>query len=246
MLSKRAISSKNFCTIDVMAFGSVMIVLMFLLLIPQLLGNHHDGGVSVDQPRVRHTILIRETNGPRPLLVVITREEKVFFGKDQIVPDHLAAVIQRAAGSGAEKRVYIRADSRTRYGNVVSALDGVRSAGTSGLDGTEFSGGRITGPLLDTCELGMLAFVIALVVLYWFLRHSASIALGASLCCLPLPLYFFAPGRFRTLFKGEWSVPLSSSFVWTRWTIIPIAVILATMTAAALALLRPRTLEVHR
>jgi hypothetical protein len=64
---------------------------------------------------------------------------------------------------------------------------------TTGLDGTEFSGGRLTGPMLDTCETGMLALIVAVALLYWFPRLSTSIALVGGLCCLPLPMYFFAP-----------------------------------------------------
>jgi len=53
----------------------------------------------------------------------------------------------------------------------------------------------------------------------------------ASLLSLPLYFYLTAPGPFRRLFPGEYSVPLGSDFVWTRWAILGI---LALAVAACL------------
>jgi biopolymer transport protein ExbD len=62
--------------------------------------------------------------------VSITRDGKVFFGSDQIVPDYMAEKIQaRLRDLDVERKVYIRAGARTRYGTVKTVLDGVRSAG---------------------------------------------------------------------------------------------------------------------
>src|SRR4051812_12333797 len=77
------------------------------------------------------------------------------------------------------------------------------------IEGTEFSGGRVTGPLLDMNDVGSLLFVLALLLTFFFRRMAATVTLIASLLCLPLFLYFTAPGPFRRLFgKAEWSVPL--------------------------------------
>src|ERR1700758_4301848 len=101
-----------------------------------------------------------------------------------------------------------------------------------GVDGTEFSGGRVTGRLLDLCDVGMLALIPALIATYWFPRLSASITLLAGMSCLPLLLYFLAPGLFRMVLKGEWSVPLQSNFVCARWTVLPVTTITSTMMFA--------------
>jgi len=39
------------------------------------------------------------------------------------------------------------------------------------------------------------------------------------------------------VFKGEWSVPLHSNFVWARWTVLPILTIMAMMIFALFVLL---------
>ena len=88
----------------------------------------------------------------------------------------------------------------------------------SAVDGSEFVGGRITGPLLNLSDAGLLLFCLAVLLLFWFPRFSALIGISASLLVSPLLLYFLAPGPFRRMFRGEWSVPLKSSFAWNTWS----------------------------
>jgi hypothetical protein len=64
------------------------------------------------------------------------------------------------------------------------------------LDGSEFSGGRITGPLLDMADAGILLFALSLLIGFWLRRIAALAALAATLLCLPLCLLFLAPGPF--------------------------------------------------
>src|SRR5579863_5534699 len=87
------------------------------------------------------------------------------------------------------------------------------------VDGTEFSGGRLTGPILVLCEIAFIVFVVGIVLAYPFPRIASVISLLASLLCLPFLLYFIAPGPFRAVFRGEYSVPLQSNFLWSRWSL---------------------------
>jgi formate hydrogenlyase subunit 3/multisubunit Na+/H+ antiporter MnhD subunit len=96
---------------------------------------------------------------------------------------------------------------------------------TSDLEGTEFSGGRITGPLLNMQNAGALLFILALIVTFLSRRAAAAITLLAGLLCLPLYLCFTAPGPFRSIFKGEWKTPLSANFVWDWWSIAGIVTV---------------------
>lgn len=96
---------------------------------------------------------------------------------------------------------------------------------TDGVGETEFSGGRVTGPMLDACEIGMLAFIVALLLLYWFPRISGLIATAAGLGCIPLTFYFFAPGIFRKAYRlidprGEWSGGFPPNLVWNSLRVL--------------------------
>jgi hypothetical protein len=97
------------------------------------------------------------------------------------------------------------------------------------LDGSEFVGGRITGPVFDLAEAGLLLFGLSLLLLFWFPRISAVIAIVASLLVSPLLLYFVAPGPFHRMFQGEWSVPLSSNFAWNTWAVFGMVAVLAAL-----------------
>lgn len=81
-----------------------------------------------------------------------------------------------------------------------------------GLAGTEFSGGRVTGPLLDLYDIGLLLFVLALLLTFFLRRVAAATCIAASLLCLPLYLYFVAPGPFPRVLGGTYSVPSEIRF----------------------------------
>ena len=76
------------------------------------------------------------------------------------------------------------------------------------LEGTEFSGGRITGPLLTVHFIGSALFILALVLTFIRLRIAAAGAFVASLLCLPVYL------------------PLTSNFKWEGWATAGILVVL--------------------
>lgn len=84
---------------------------------------------------------------------------------------------------------------------------------------SEFSGGRVTGPIFTMFDNGSFAFIAALIVTFVYPRVAAAIALAASLLCLPLYLYFTVPGPFRWVFRGEYKVSLHSNFVWNKWAV---------------------------
>ena len=91
--------------------------------------------------------------------------------------------------------------------------------------GTEFSGGWVTGRLLDFKVAGDLLLLLATPMTFVFRRIAAAIILLAGLLCLPLYLLFTAPGPFRTLVGGEWKTPLSANWAWDWWTIVGIATV---------------------
>jgi hypothetical protein len=98
------------------------------------------------------------------------------------------------------------------------------------VDGSEFSGGKITGPIGTMCEVAIIGFFVGLVLAYPFPRVASVISLLASLLSLPILLYFIAPGPFRAVFRGEYSVPLQSNFVWSKWSLEPAIAVLIVVT----------------
>jgi hypothetical protein len=101
---------------------------------------------------------------------------------------------------------------------------------TSGLDGTEFSGGWLTGPLLSMADVGIVLFVPAFLLIFVMSRLAAAIGLLSSLLCVPLCCFFIAPLPFAHVFaRGhEFNVQPTPGFHWHAWPVV-------TLFAAALA-----------
>ena len=111
------------------------------------------------------------------------------------------------------------------------------------LEGTEFSGGRITDPLLHMQDVGILLFLLAASNTFRFRRIASLIALMACLLCVPMYLLFTTPGTFRWVVGGEWKTPLTSSFACDWWSVGGIAALTVAVFACVPSFLSPRTIR---
>jgi len=103
----------------------VFVVLLIFMTVP----THHNG-VSVDLAHVSHPVPMPGALREDAMKVTIRRDGKVYFGSDQInVIDLPAKVLDRLKDRGVERKIYVVADMRARWGTVKMVLDGVRSAG---------------------------------------------------------------------------------------------------------------------
>ena len=102
---------------------------------------------------------------------------------------------------------------------------------TNGLEGTEFSGGWLTGPLLSMTDIGIVLFVLALIVTFLYPRIAGAIGIASSLLCLPLYLYFIAPVPFNQIFGfgHQFKVQPSGGFHWDRWAIAGVLTLAVTI-----------------
>ena len=91
--------------------------------------NPHHGN-SVDLPKASHPVAMRSALREDAMRISIMRDGKVYFGTEQIRSGDLPAKIHdRLKDREVERKVYIVADRRARWGRVKLALDGVSSAG---------------------------------------------------------------------------------------------------------------------
>jgi biopolymer transport protein TolR len=130
MLSPRTKPSTLISSINVTGFLSIMVVLFYIVVFADF-GTRCDlcRSESVDLPHVAHPVRLRKADRDDAMTVAIMRDGKVFFRGDQVFLDHLPAKVRQGLKDGAEKKVYIRADARAKYGTVKEALDGIRNAG---------------------------------------------------------------------------------------------------------------------
>ena len=121
---------KLFGGIDTTAFAAIMVVLVFIELIAGSMSYSPHHGIGIDLPKILYPIAMTGAMRDDVMQVSIMRDGRVYFGSEQIVPDYTKEKIQaRLADPDVERKVYIRADARARYGTIKAVLDGVRSVG---------------------------------------------------------------------------------------------------------------------
>ena len=129
-LAKRNEGSKVTSDINVTPMVDVMLVLLiiFMVVTPML-----QKGVSVDLAIVNNPEQMPDADKDDALVVAIMRDGKIFLGNDQIAADQLTPKVKDKLANRTDKRVFIRADARAKFGSVVEVVDNVRSAGVDQL-----------------------------------------------------------------------------------------------------------------
>jgi len=89
--------------------------------------------VSVDLAKVNNPEQMPDADKEDALVVAIMRDGKIFFGNDQTAPDQLTQKVKDRLANRVDKRIFIRADARAKFGSVVSVVDNVRAAGVDQL-----------------------------------------------------------------------------------------------------------------
>jgi len=110
--------------VDVM----LVLLIIFMVVTPML-----QKGVSVDMAKVNNPEQMPDADKEDALLVSITRDGMVYLGSDRIDVDTLTNKVKDRLANKPDKRVYVKADMRTRFGGVVSVVDSVRAAGVDDL-----------------------------------------------------------------------------------------------------------------
>ena len=120
--------------INVVPYIDVMLVLLVIFMVTAPLLTT---GVQVDLPKAKSAPMQADDT---KLLVIVTRDEHVFLGKDDItgaIDDKLAT----NARLKEEKELYIQADENVKYGAVLRVMAAARAGGAEKL-------GMITDPLV--------------------------------------------------------------------------------------------------
>ena len=130
VLAKRNEGAKVNSNINVTPMVDVMLVLLiiFMVVTPML-----QKGISVDLAKTNNPVQMPDADKEDALLVAITRDGTVFFGTDKLPADQLTGKIKDRLANRVDKRVFVRADARARYGVVAEVVDNVRAAGVDQL-----------------------------------------------------------------------------------------------------------------
>jgi biopolymer transport protein TolR len=120
--------------INVTPLIDVMLVLLVIFMVTAPLLTT---GVQVDLPKAKSAPMQTDES---KLLLVVTADEHVYLGKDEITDD-VENKLKANARLQEEKEVYVQADENVKYGAVLRVMAAARSAGVEKL-------GMITDPLV--------------------------------------------------------------------------------------------------
>ncbi len=120
--------------INVTPLIDVMLVLLVIFMVTAPLLTT---GVHVDLPKVKSAPMVTDDS---KMLLVVTKDEHVFLGKDEIT-DAVEEKLATNARLKEEHELYIQADENVRYGAVLRVMGAARTAGVDKL-------GMVTDPLL--------------------------------------------------------------------------------------------------
>jgi len=126
---RHRLSSVN-SDINVTPMVDVMLVLLiiFMVITPML-----QKGVSVDLAKTDNPQQMPDADKEDSLLVAVMKDGTIFFGSEKTTADQLSTKVKDKLENKTDKRVFIKADARAKYGSVVEVVDNVRSAGVDQL-----------------------------------------------------------------------------------------------------------------
>jgi biopolymer transport protein TolR len=117
-------------TPNVIPMADIMLVLLiiFMVVTPML-----QKGKQVDLAAVNNTHDMVAADKDDAIIVAITRDGKIFLGTTMTAKEDLTNQIKDRISSRSDKTVFVKSDARAKYGDVVAAVDEIRSAGVDQL-----------------------------------------------------------------------------------------------------------------
>jgi biopolymer transport protein ExbD/biopolymer transport protein TolR len=111
-----------------MADIMLVLLIIFMVVTPML-----QKGVSVDMAKVENPEDMRDADKDDAILIAVTRDGRYFLGTTQISLDDITNKVKDLLANRLDKTVFVKSDARAKYGEVVKAVDEVRSAGVDNL-----------------------------------------------------------------------------------------------------------------
>jgi biopolymer transport protein ExbD/biopolymer transport protein TolR len=116
--------------INVTPMADVMLVLLiiFMVVTPML-----QKGVSVDMHKANNPRKMADADKEDAVVLAVTRDGKVYLGSDAIRIPEITPKVKDRIATKLDKTVYVKSDARSKYGDVVEVIEGVRAAGVDSL-----------------------------------------------------------------------------------------------------------------
>jgi biopolymer transport protein TolR len=123
-LAKKAADVNSNINVTPMVDVMLVLLIIFMVVTPMLQKQHPVQRAVTDNP-----VPMEDADHEDAIVVSVERDGKVYLGNEQVTADQLEGRIRDRLANKMDKRVYINADARAKYGAVVEVVDNVRAAG---------------------------------------------------------------------------------------------------------------------
>ena len=115
---------------NVIPMADIMLVLLiiFMVVTPMLQKTQSVDLASTDNPRD-----MKDADKDDAIVVAITSDGTIYMGNTRIQKEEITGQVKDRISTRLDKTVYVKSDSRAKYGRVVEVVDEIRSAGVDQL-----------------------------------------------------------------------------------------------------------------
>lgn len=120
----RTKSYRPMADINVTPLVDVMLVLLIVFMITAPLLT---AGVAVDLPDSRAKALAQQDN--TPVEIVLEQGGRILLGEAEVKLERLIALLGAISAENADRRVYLKADKKISYGDVMAVMTAINRSG---------------------------------------------------------------------------------------------------------------------
>ena len=111
---------------DATCLAAVYIAILWLLMPTSVVDL---GRSPITPARVKHSVLMLGAHREDATIVTVTRDGNVFVANTQVQPADLPSQIAKSLAQGGERKGYLKADARAKYGDVKAVIECIKAAG---------------------------------------------------------------------------------------------------------------------
>ncbi len=125
---QRRRSNRLISTIDIVAFSSVLLVLLYLLIAPYV-GLRGIPSPDVEMVKVNHPTEMPDAYRDDAIIITIKKDGRVYWGNEMIASSDLPIKLKDRIDHTRPQVIYFKIDARTAYCRVRDVLQAVPMSG---------------------------------------------------------------------------------------------------------------------
>jgi biopolymer transport protein ExbD len=111
-----------------MADIMLVLLIIFMVVTPMLQKGH-----SVDMAKADNAQDMQDADKDDAIILAVGRDGTIYLGSSKVQLSEITTKVKDLIANRLDKTVFVRSDSRAKYGDVVATIDEVRSAGVDHL-----------------------------------------------------------------------------------------------------------------